>query len=343
MCENKFLKEYVHPQPIEVGKEKAVFKVEKQEYVPYLERVLPLSYESLYRQLKDLPIAIPHIEEIGKEKDQLVVIEEYISGPTLSQYMQAHDLTSAEIHEIMIQLLKILDVLHHQKPPIIHRDIKPENIFYDGQRLVLADFDIARNPHNEKNHDTTVLGTIGYAAPEQFGLAPSTPATDLYACGVLLNVLYTKKMPSVEMFQGDEKRIIQKATNINPEDRYQDAQAFMDALQHVHEKSYALPGFRSGNKTHMIIAVIGYVVIGYVAFAIRKDSEPITEQFFIVVAVFLILLLGVLFLFNYRNIQDHCLGHRSHSVVRIIGIILTYLFVSALIFMIAALMSGVGS
>jgi serine/threonine protein kinase len=89
----------------------------------------------------------------------------------------------------MHQLCECLDSLHKLNPPIIHRDIKPENIIYHNNKVTLLDFGIARFLDSKKSKDTLILGSVGYAAPEQFGFQQSNPQTDIYALGKLMNYL----------------------------------------------------------------------------------------------------------------------------------------------------------
>lgn len=105
--------------------------------------------------------------------------------------------SEAEIKEIAIALLKVLVYLHLQKPAVIHRDIKPQNIIYrDDGKIFLVDFGAVGNTyHNTITRGSTVVGTYGYMAPEQFrGLA--FPATDLYGLGATLLYLLTHRSPA---------------------------------------------------------------------------------------------------------------------------------------------------
>lgn len=77
----------------------------------------------------------------------------------------------------------------------VHRDIKPENIILRGSQAVLIDFDAARLHKPEHEADTQILGTTGFAAPEQYGLSQSDIRTDIYSLGVLINVMLTGNTP----------------------------------------------------------------------------------------------------------------------------------------------------
>lgn len=325
------ISDYVNPIPIKITDDKAIFKVEKLVPTPYIERVLPLEYAPLYEQLAQLDTAIPKIVCLEKS-DRLTVVEEYITSPRLDQYLENHQLTSTEIHDLICQLLDVLEVLHKQTPPIIHRDIKPENLFYDGQKLILADFDIARNTQEEADRDTHILGSLGYAAPEQFGFSQSGPASDFYAVGVLMNVLYTGSLPSVNLYQGPERAIIEKATHINSQKRYQSAQEFKDAITDLGRSSWRLPGFRSHQPARMLMATCGYLLMLFSSFNMEAKGDSAVDRFLLRLSFFMILFMIVLFACNYRNIKDTCLFHSSKSkFVRFCGIIISYLLVATVL------------
>ena len=74
------------------------------------------------------------------------------------------------------------------------------------------------------------MGTVGYAAPEQLGLSQSDARADIYAAGVLLNVMLTGKHPTEVVVPGHAGQIVRKCTAINPDDRYQSAEKLSIAL-----------------------------------------------------------------------------------------------------------------
>ncbi|MCD5440516.1 protein kinase [Lactobacillus delbrueckii subsp. lactis] len=222
--------------------------------------------------------------------------------------------------------------MHQQTPPIIHRDIKPENIFYDGQKLILADFDIARNMQEDADRDTRILGSVGYAAPEQFGFSQSGPASDFYAVGVLMNVLYTGYLPSVRLYKGPEREIIEKATHINSQKRYQNAREFKDAITGLGRSSWLLPGFRSHQPARMLTAGCGYLLMLFSSFSMDAKSDSAADSFLLRLSFFMVLFLIVLFACNYRNIKSMCLFHSSKSkFTRACGIIISYLLVATVL------------
>lgn len=122
------------------------------------------------------------------------LVMEYINGLTLQQVFEnaGRTLPLPTILKYMLQLCEILSYLHNQAKPIIFRDLKPTNMMideYDNIRLI--DFGIARKYDQGKLMDTAQMGTIVFAAPEQFENKQTDPRTDIYAVGGVLYYLLT--------------------------------------------------------------------------------------------------------------------------------------------------------
>jgi len=103
----------------------------------------------------------------------------------------------SEVQRLATQVLEILVYLHSLTPPVIHRDIKPQNIIRqeDGQ-VFLVDFGAVQDTyHNTITGGSTVVGTYGYMAPEQFR-GQAVLSTDLYGLGTTLLFLLTQKSPA---------------------------------------------------------------------------------------------------------------------------------------------------
>ena len=188
----------------------------------YIKKELKTYNKTIWEKLKQLDIeGIPHIYSIEENEDGLEIIEEYLACQTLSDILDEHTFSNLEAYQIIRQLCIILDVLHQQDPQIIHRDIKPDNILVDSNgNIKLIDYDAARIYIKGKEQDTVLLGTAGYAAPEQYGIVQSNIRTDIYSLGVLINVMLTGEHPSKKMCSGRYRKIVEKCTRINPDDRY---------------------------------------------------------------------------------------------------------------------------
>lgn len=182
----------------------------------------------VYRRL--LPVLCPHLPQImeAEQAGQTAVLEEYVQGDTLAELLMGARLTEREARQVTMQLCQALHVLHSMGA--VHRDVEPENVILRGSDAVLIDFDAARIYKDESESDTQVLGTTGFAAPEQYGIFQSDERADIFSLGVLLNIMLTGKHPSREMAAGKMGRIVRKCTMTAPEQRYQSARALMEVL-----------------------------------------------------------------------------------------------------------------
>lgn len=171
---------------------------------------------------------LPQIMEVAEIGGMVAVLEEYIQGDSLAYLLEGALFTPAEARKITLQLCNALWVLH--KLGAVHRDIKPENVIVRGSEAVLIDFDASRIFKSENNSDTRILGTTGYAAPEQYGITQTDERADIYSVGVLLNIMLTGKHPSKELASGRLGGIVQKCTMVNPKKRYKNVLYLMEAL-----------------------------------------------------------------------------------------------------------------
>src|SRR5579859_237102 len=148
---------------------------------------------------------LPRVYEYIQNPGHWYLVMDFITGETLEEYQsQAPNgrLLLSEVLDIGIQLCIVLDYLHSQQPPIVFRDLKPANIMRTptGQ-LYLIDFGIARYFKPGQAKDTVALGSLGYAAPEQYGKAQTTPRADIYSLGAVLHQLLTTKDPTESPFR----------------------------------------------------------------------------------------------------------------------------------------------
>ncbi len=175
----------------------------------------------VYSVLQNCPHPyLPRIYEVTIEEDSVTVVEEYIEGGSLGSM----ELTDRQMLSAVKELCVVLGFLHEKN--IIHRDIKPSNIMMakDGH-IRLIDFDAARVPKDDLEQDTRLLGTRGYAPPEQYGFAQTDKRTDIYALGVTLQQLMGPLADKPHY-----KRVIQKCTRFDPDKRYASAKQVSAAL-----------------------------------------------------------------------------------------------------------------
>ena len=183
----------------------------------------------VYRKLVGISCPnLPQIMETAERDGMVAVLEEYIQGDSLAYLLEGALFSPAEARKITMQLCNALWVLH--KLGAVHRDIKPENVIIRGSEAILIDFDASRIFKSDTNQDTQILGTTGYAAPEQYGIAQTDERADIYSLGVLLNIMLTGKHPSKELATGRLGRIVQKCTMVNPKKRYKSVLYLMETL-----------------------------------------------------------------------------------------------------------------
>ena len=155
---------------------------------------------------------LPRLYEVLLDDESTTVIEEYIEGETPGNT----ELSKKQFLSIVKELCSVLEFLHEKG--IIHRDIKPSNIILakDGH-IRLIDFDAARMPKikAEQEQDTVLLGTRGYAPPEQYGFSQTDERADIYALGVTLEQIMGENVRNAYY-----KKILEKCTNLDPDKRY---------------------------------------------------------------------------------------------------------------------------
>lgn len=211
----------------------------------YVEKVLTQYDKSIYDWLQQSKLPyVPQIYECMEEDGTLYLIEEYIQGITLETYIEQFGCLDLDAAGRVIEYLcRTLEKLHSHIPPIVHRDIKPTNVmlhgdFKKGQGIVsvyLIDFNTARVFDAERNRDTELIGTRGFAAPEQYGFSQSDARTDIYGLGVLLNYMLCGNLIRDGIYEDypEVSQIIRKATRIDPEKRYQTAGEMLQALHQI--------------------------------------------------------------------------------------------------------------
>lgn len=183
----------------------------------------------VYRKLLDYACPnLPMVYEAAVKGEENLVLEEFIEGDTLDSLLQGALFTPAETRNIVMQLCRALWMLHAMAA--VHRDIKPENVILRGADAILIDFDAARLHKPEMETDTHILGTTGFAAPEQYGLSQSDCRADIYSLGILINVMLTGEHPSKRQAPGKWGRIVARCTQVNPQKRYQSVLHLMEAM-----------------------------------------------------------------------------------------------------------------
>jgi hypothetical protein len=204
---------------------------------------------------------LPRVYERFSEGARHYLVMEFVDGQTLEQRQQAaggRALPEAEVMDWARQLCSVLTYLHGQNPPIIFRDLKPANVMVTPQgRVKLIDFGIARVFNPARVKDTQVLGTPGFAPPEQYGKAQTDPRADVYALGVTLYQMLTGYDPATTPFSLPPahtlnpriaphiQAALERATRLDRDARYRSAAELERDL--LHPDGFV---FRNGRRAH---------------------------------------------------------------------------------------------
>ena len=228
--------------------------------VRYIKKELSNEKLPIYQKLQNLKHqGLAEIIDIINKDNKTIVLIEYIVGESLKTILDRKiKLEEMVAVSYIRQLSSILNVVHQNG--IIHRDINPSNIIIttNGQ-VKLIDFDIARFYKNSQTEDTQLLGTPGYAAPEQFGFNQSTASSDIYALGVLLNVMITGMKPNEMQIKNEElATVVKNCTAMEQTLRYQDVMQLDYDLRRLRQGVAKIP-LKKETKKMMSFSKVGII------------------------------------------------------------------------------------
>jgi len=213
----------------------------------------------------------PKIILLGEDTENnfTIVVEEYIKGSVLSEIVKEKSFTDKELNNLFKSFCQGVKKLHQLG--IIHRDIKPSNVIItDTGAPVLIDFDSARRMSSEeKPNDTVLLGTKGYAPPEQFGYAVTDVRSDIYALGITFEALLK------DDYQGTLRPIIKKCRAFDPDMRYQNVD---EILRDLYLKRFNQPaiGIALLSLLIFLLSVTCYLRPPYQA--LSSNSVPVSDD-----------------------------------------------------------------
>ncbi len=219
----------------------------------YVRRYREISQE-LFQRIRG--VSCPHLERLveqSEDENGAYFISEYIEGISASE----RTFSEKEAVKLLLELCAAIKALH--RAGIIHRDIKPSNIFGNDGHIRLIDFDSARLRVEFQSRDTEILGTGGYAAPEQYGFMQTDDRSDIYAFGVTMEEILGENADKPKF-----RRIIRRCTQFDPDRRFRDISAVGRVI-----KRAVMPEF-------LPFAVAGGIAAAFVvaAYFLRGSSQP---------------------------------------------------------------------
>ncbi|MCR5100472.1 MAG: protein kinase [Butyrivibrio sp.] len=265
VLENIYNKKYTFIKKIGEGGTSKVFLVEDARGNKYAYKLYKKRNEETKKLFDDEILklnrtdhdGIPKLIEVVEDIEGMAIVMEYVEGQSLQSIIdKGFDFSEKKAVKYMLQLCDILIYLHTKDNPMIYRDLKPANIIIDKTgKVKLIDLGAARffKTENSANvmkddygnpiQDTVCLGTVGYAAPEQYGgLGQTTPQTDIYCIGVILYQLLTGINPSKPpyeinsileynpTFSPELDKIIRKSTKPLLQERFADVASLKEGL-----------------------------------------------------------------------------------------------------------------
>lgn len=212
----------------------------------------------IYQRLAELPHPyLPKQYAVCRGPEETVVVEEYIEGRSIAE---AHP-SEKQLRKWLLELCEVLRYLHRNQ--IVHRDIKPSNLLIgaDGH-IRLIDFDAAREEKPQAESDTRLIGTRGYAPPEQYGFAQTDGRADIYALGVTFRELLGKAAKKRRW-----KHILKRCTALEPKRRYRYTWQITWAVRASQVRRYVLLPLLS------VLAFLIVALSGVVAWSYTTDTD----------------------------------------------------------------------
>lgn len=318
----------------------------------YIKKTLTQYNIETFKVIKKIKsIHIPKIYEILEKDNKLIVIEEFINGFTLKELLDKYrKIKESLVIDYILQLCDAVEEIHNCNPIVIHRDIKPENIIITNDGVLkLIDFDVSRVYKINENRDTEILGTLEYAAPEQFGFRQTDERTDIYSIGILINVLLTGQVPRIEKCEGELQRIVEKCIEIDPKERYENIYMLksdikckhllksnkdVDKLNEGESRGNFLfdiiPGFRTGKLWKKNTSIVFYMIIflGIISCKFESNKEEAMKTLWTIIILMLLWLLYT----DFCNISSELpVINSENSVLKVIGYIGYSLFIIVII------------
>lgn len=234
--------------------------------------------------------SLPRIVDIIDNGITIYVVMDYIEGDSLDKYLQEYGAQPEDrVVEWAKQICDALSYLHSQKPPIIYRDMKPANVMLKPEgNIKIIDFGIAREYKEQNLSDTTVLGTKGYAPPEQYS-GQTDPRSDIFALGMTMHHLLTGIDPrngepyapvrnwNPELSEGIEI-IIDKCVEPAAENRYQNCADLLYDLEHP---DLITRGFKKKQKRKLVSFIIALslaVILAITGGALNLSATYVNNQ-----------------------------------------------------------------
>lgn len=236
----------------------------------YVLKELPGESAAMYRRISELPPQenLMQVREIFRQNERTIAVCGFIEGQPLDEFLssgKAFPIT--ELRRIISQLCNAVEHLHRYG--IIHRDVTPKNVILDENlHLTLIDFDISRKFSGNREQDTTLYGTEGFAPPEQYGFRETGFTADIYALGVIMKLLLNACPDCPPAQEVMLRKIAAKCTRFVPDKRYRSAGAVRRAAV---RSQFAVP---AGISVASLAVLVGVLAV----LSLRNHDENVSPE-----------------------------------------------------------------
>lgn len=259
---------------------KTILVVDKRTNKKYIEKYVSREQLVIYQVLMGMnSLYLPKVYEIKEEgglfgNDWVMILEEFVEGETISEKLNRTGIIGQkEVINYILQLCDGLSEVHDRG--IVHRDIKPFNIIIaNNGRVRIEDFGIARIIKRVNNKDTVLMGTPGYASPEQFGFAQSDVRSDIYSIGILINEMLTGHTPENGICRNSLKYIVRKCIDMNPQYRYPNLKKLKQDLRRIQNHTY----FWYKNRKIVLVFFTFSCIAGVVLTTLYRNQKDIQNK-----------------------------------------------------------------
>lgn len=224
---------------------------------------------------------IPTIYDLEQDEFNYYLVEEYIRGESLDQFLlHQQSISQSLFFKFCEQLCDIFQYLHTLCPcPILYQDLKPEHIIVCGLQIKLIDFSVS-SFISDSGNDSKHFGNVAFSAPELLANRQLTPASDIYSIGRLIEWMTCYVDTTLPQ---DILTIIHKATSAEPDLRYETVDDLSSALHqandnrggmHLRQTTIAVIGSHSGcGTTHIAVSLVCALnALGQTAVYYEKNS-----------------------------------------------------------------------
>ncbi len=263
----------------------------------------------IYRKLMSINHKnVVRIYELTVINNEFYAVCEYVHGKTLNEIISTDGpLNENFARSVISDICDGLEAVHSVN--LVHRDISPGNIMIaDNGSAKIIDFGISRIRKNHAGADTQILGTHGFAAPEQYGFSQTGRKADIYSLGVLINYMVTGCLPKYKIANGIFSEIVIKCTQMDENRRFDSVQEIKFAI----DKKYGfykiirkIPGFRNDILWHKITALFYYLLcLMFLAFSFLPTKSGIRGNIGNIIFVLFGMFAPVFIVFDFNNWEE---------------------------------------